>query len=670
MHVIQFATYRNFFFGGIQIMRKLLSLMLASIMLLTMLAACGGDSTPTTAPTTAPATATTGQAAATTEPTAPAAETPTVEATAEVPAGGEVDPAMVKGDIVSAGSSTVYPLSEAVAEIFTEDGYTGNITIDSIGTGAGFERFCTAAETDIANASRAIKDEEAKACADKGREVVEFRVGTDALAVVVSSKNTFVSNLTEAQVADIFSGTYKTWDQVDASYPAEAIKLYSPGTDSGTFDYFVEHFYAKEGKFILGANPQLSEDDNVLVTGIEGDANAIGYFGYAYYNENKAKLKALTIDGVEPTEATTEDGSYPLARPLYIYSAKNILTEKPQVAAFINYYLTNVNDVILEVGYFPASDEALGEAKDALVNALTGGSSSNTNTGSAVALEEVDPAAVQGDIVSAGSSTVYPLSEAVAEIFGEDGYSGNITIDSIGTGAGFERFCTAAETDIANASRAIKDEEAKACADKGREVVEFRVGTDALAVVVSSKNTFVTNLTEAQVADIFSGTYKTWDQVDASYPAEAIKLYSPGTDSGTFDYFVEHFYAKEEKFMLGANPQLSEDDNVLVTGIEGDANAIGYFGYAYYNENKSKLKALTIDGVEPTEATTEDGSYPLARPLYIYSAKNILAEKAQVAAFINYYLTNVNEVILEVGYFPASEEALNEAKQNLLDATK
>ncbi|GAA5526839.1 phosphate ABC transporter substrate-binding protein PstS family protein [Herpetosiphon gulosus] len=653
-------------------MRKLLSLMLASIMLLTMLAACGGDSTPTTAPaTTAPATATTGQAAATTAPTTEAAATPSVEATAEVPAGGEVDPAMVQGDIVSAGSSTVYPLSEAVAEIFTEDGYTGNITIDSIGTGAGFERFCTAAETDIANASRAIKAEEAEACAAKGREVVEFRVGTDALAVVVSSKNTFVSNLTEAQVADIFSGTYKTWDQVDASYPAEAIKLYSPGTDSGTFDYFVEHFFDSEEKFILGANPQLSEDDNVLVTGIEGDANAIGYFGYAYYNENKTKLTALTIDGVEPTEATTEDGSYSLARPLYIYSAKNILTEKPQVAAFINYYLTNVNDVILEVGYFPASEEALSGAKDALINALTGGSSSTGgNTSGAVALEEVDPSAVQGDIVSAGSSTVYPLSEAVAEIFGEDGYTGNMTIDSIGTGAGFERFCTAAETDIANASRAIKDEEAKACANKGREVVEFRVGTDALAVVVSSKNTFVSNLTEAQVADIFSGTYKTWDQVDASYPAEAIKLYSPGTDSGTFDYFVEHFFDSEEKFILGANPQLSEDDNVLVTGIEGDANAIGYFGYAYYNENKTKLKALTIDGVEPTEATTEDGSYSLARPLYIYSAKNVLAEKPQVAAFINYYLTNVNEVILEVGYFPASEAALNEAKQSLLDATK
>ncbi|XSG74403.1 PstS family phosphate ABC transporter substrate-binding protein [Herpetosiphon llansteffanensis] len=655
-------------------MRKLLSLMLASIMLLTMLAACGGDSTPTTAPTTA-ATATTGQAVATTAPTTEAAATPSVEATAEVPAGGlaEVDPATVQGDIVTAGSSTVYPLSEAVAEIFGEDGYKGNITIDSIGTGAGFERFCTAAETDIANASRAIKDEEAKACADKGRDVIEFRVGTDALAVVVSSKNTFVSNLTEAQVADIFSGTYKTWDQVDASYPAEAIKLYSPGTDSGTFDYFVEHFYKKEQKYILGANPQLSEDDNVLVTGIEGDANAIGYFGYAYYNENKSKLKALTIDNVAPTEATTEDGSYSLARPLYIYSAKNILAEKPQVAAFINYYLSNVNEVIVEVGYFPASADALAEAKQHLVDALSGGSSStggNTNTGSAVTLEEVDPAAIQGDIVTAGSSTVYPLSEAVAEIFGEDGYKGNITIDSIGTGAGFERFCTAAETDIANASRAIKDEEAKACADKGRDVIEFRVGTDALAVVVSSKNTFVSNLTEAQVADIFSGTYKTWDQVDASYPAEAIKLYSPGTDSGTFDYFVEHFYKKEQKYILGANPQLSEDDNVLVTGIEGDANAIGYFGYAYYNENKSKLKALTIDSVAPTEATTEDGSYSLARPLYIYSAKNILAEKPQVAAFINYYLSNVNEVIVEVGYFPASAEALNEAKQHLLDATK
>ena len=357
-------------------MRKLLSFALTTIMLLTLLAACGGESA-TTAPATAPTGATTAPATtapattsaqATTAPAATPADTAAVTPT--VAAGGEIDPATVTGDIITAGSSTVFPLTEAVAEMFNQEGYTGNVTIDSIGTGAGFERFCTAAETDIANASRAIKDSEAEACKAKGREPIEFRVGTDALAVVVSSQNSFVTDVTEAQLADIYSGTHKLWSDVDPSYPSEAIKLYTPGTDSGTFDYFVEHLYAKEQKYILGANPQLSEDDNVLVKGVENDQYAIGYFGYAYYNENKSKLKALSIDGVEPTEATTEDGSYSLARPLYIYSAQSILAEKPQVAAFINFYLTNVNDIILDVGYFPASAAALTEAKQALTDSM------------------------------------------------------------------------------------------------------------------------------------------------------------------------------------------------------------------------------------------------------------------------------------------------------------
>lgn len=356
-------------------MSKRFSFVMIAIMILGLLAACG--ETTTVGSTTAPATS----GAATTAPTqanaqattAPATTVPVATATTATTSDTmlpEVDPATVKGDIVTAGSSTVFPLTEAIAEQFTKDGYTGGkVTIDSIGTGAGIERFCVAAETDIANASRAMKDEEIKQCADKGREVVEFRVGTDALAIVVSKENTFVTDLTEAQIADIFAGKAKLWSDVDPSFPKEAIKLYSPGTDSGTFDYFVEHFFDKKKEPILGANPQLSEDDNVLVQGVEGSPYAIGYFGYAYYKENASKLTALKVGGVEPSEATTEDGSYTVARPLYIYSAKNILQEKPQVAAFVNYYLTNVNDVILDVGYFPASDEALTGAKQALLDA-------------------------------------------------------------------------------------------------------------------------------------------------------------------------------------------------------------------------------------------------------------------------------------------------------------
>jgi phosphate transport system substrate-binding protein len=266
-------------------------------------------------------------------------------------------------------------------------------------------------------------------------------------------------------------------------------------------------------------------------------------------------------------------------------------------------------------------------------------------------------------------------SEAMAERFTDEGYAGNITIDSIGTGGGFERFCVAGESDIANASRPINEEETANCATINRTPIEFRVGTDALAVVVNPENTFLTDVTIEQLAMIYSSDVTNWSDVDPSWPAEPILRFSPGTDSGTFDYFVEAVMAEtfgeegEAKLLDAANLQLSEDDNVLVQGVEGDVNAIGYFGYAYYEENAGLLTVLNINGVTPGADTVDDGSYPLARPLFIYSDATILTEKPQVASFINFYLTYVDEEITSVGYFPASDEALNASKQSLLDAT-
>jgi phosphate binding protein len=283
-------------------------------------------------------------------------------------------------------------------------------------------------------------------------------------------------------------------------------------------------------------------------------------------------------------------------------------------------------------------------------------------------LPDVDPASVSGNIITAGSSTVFPLSERMAERFQEEGFAGEITIDSIGTGAGFERFCVNAETDIANASRAIKDEERTSCQSNGREPVEFRVGTDALAIVVSNENSFVENLTLEQLALAFSSA-KTWADVDPSFPAEPIQRFSPGTDSGTFDFFVEVVLEKDEAPILNAqNLQLSEDDNVLVQGVEGSPYAIGYFGFAYYQENADRLKTLSIEGVSPNAETAESGEYPLSRPLFIYSDATIMQQKPQVAAFIDFYLTYVNEEVLDVGYFPASDESMKVAMQAWLDA--
>ena len=286
-------------------------------------------------------------------------------------------------------------------------------------------------------------------------------------------------------------------------------------------------------------------------------------------------------------------------------------------------------------------------------------------------LPEVNALEVEGDIVSAGSSTVFPLAEAVAEQFRDEGYSGNITIDSIGSGAGFERFCVSAETDVANASRPIRASEIEACQASGLDPIEFRVGTDALAVVVSEENDFVENVTMEELAQIFA-TAETWSDVNPEWPDEPILRYIPGTDSGTFDYFVEEVFDENEEPILSArpSPQLSEDDNVLVQGITGSPYAVGFFGYAYYAENQDALKALTIEGVLPSSASVDSGEYPLARPLYIYSDAGIMQQKPQVAAFINYFLSSVNGLVDDVGYFPASEAALEQSAQAWLNVLK
>jgi phosphate transport system substrate-binding protein len=347
------------------------SLLFVVVAMSLLLAACGTPATPV-APTAKPAPV---------EPTK--APEPTVAPTADPMA--MYAPDAVTGDIITAGSSTVFPLSERMAELFQQEGYTGNLTVDSIGSGAGFERFCKTGETDVANASRKIKDAELANCQALAtpRTPIAFRVGTDALTVVISAENNFVTALTKEQLGKIFTAQYTKWNEVDPSFPAETILVYGPGADSGTFDYFnevaVAPLYLKDGKAdvaagkaaLLGAaGAQFSEDDNVLVQGVEGSKYAIGYFGFAYYSENKGKLKAVAVEGVEPSQATVDDGTYPISRPLFLYSDAKIMQEKPQVAAFIYFYLSNVDKEISDVGYFPAPAADLQASMDAWTAAI------------------------------------------------------------------------------------------------------------------------------------------------------------------------------------------------------------------------------------------------------------------------------------------------------------
>ena len=627
--------------------------------------ACGADSGQELAPTPRP---TAEAAEAATEAPAEEAEMPAEESAApaeeaEMPAEesmGEIgmpDPLAVSGNIVSAGSSTVFPLAERIAERYQNEGFAGEITIDSIGSGAGFERFCVAGETDVANASRAIRDSEVESCNGNGRAPIEFRVGTDALAVVVSNDNEFLEDASIAELQQIF-GPAETWADVRPEWPAEPIQRFIPGTDSGTFDYFTEAVFEEDPEpQLIASNIQQSEDDNVLVQGVAGSPYAVGYFGFAYAAENTDLLHTIAIEGVEANAATVDANEYPLARPLFIYSDGTIMTEKAQVADYINFFLTYVNDEVIDVGYFPASDQALEKARAKWVAAMAGEGDSVAETAEPAAEEAEetaamvelpvpDPLAVSGNIVSAGSSTVFPLAERIAERYQNEGFAGEITIDSIGSGAGFERFCVAGETDVANASRAIRDSEVESCNGNGRAPIEFRVGTDALAVVVSNDNEFLEDASIAELQQIF-GPAETWADVRPEWPAEPIQRFIPGTDSGTFDYFTEAVFEEDpEPQLIASNIQQSEDDNVLVQGVAGSPYAVGYFGFAYAAENTDLLHTIAIEGVEANAATVDaNNSYPLARPFFIYSDRTIMTEKAQVADYINFFLTYVNDEV-------------------------
>jgi len=261
----------------------------------------------------------------------------------------------LSGNVQTDGSSTVFPITEAVAEEFSllHEGRT-TATVGMSGTGGGFKRFC-AGEIDISNASRPITDSERDLCAASAVEYTEIKVALDGLAVVVNPENTFVDCLTVDELKRVWApgSTLRRWSQVRQGFPDEPLKLYGPGTNSGTFDYFTEAI-AGEAR-ASRADYTASEDDNVLVQGVEGDRFALGYFGYAYYIENESRLKALGVDGgagcVMPTPETVTSGEYsPLSRPLFIY-VKNAALAKPEVREFVRFYIEHAAELVPQVGY-------------------------------------------------------------------------------------------------------------------------------------------------------------------------------------------------------------------------------------------------------------------------------------------------------------------------------
>ncbi len=350
-----------------------------------LLAACRqAEATPTPAaggaapsPTAPAATPTTAAA----KPTAPAA-TPTAAA------------AKLSGLIAIDGSSTVFPISEAVAEEFQKQYPEVKVTVGISGTGGGFKKFC-AKETDISDASRPIKDSELQTCQQNGIEFIELPVAFDGLSVVVNPQNDWVDQLTVEELKTMWApeaqGTITRWNQIRPEWPDAPLNLYGPGTDSGTFDYFTEAIVGKSGA--SRGDYTASEDDNVLVQGVAGDVNALGYFGLAYAVQNEGRIKIVPIinpktgEPVMPSLETVKNGQYvPLSRPIFIYVSMTAV-ERPEVDAFVRFYLQNAATLSEEVGYIPLPDEAYQLAAERFEKRKTGSVFQGVEVG--VSIEDV-----------------------------------------------------------------------------------------------------------------------------------------------------------------------------------------------------------------------------------------------------------------------------------------
>ena len=303
-----------------------------------------------------------------------------------------------------------------------------------------------------------------------------------------------------------------------------------------------------------------------------------------------------------------------------------------------------------------------------LVAACGGGAlgAPTTGTGATQAPPATGGASLSGTVTIDGSSTVYPITELVAEEFQTANSGVQVPVAFSGTGGGFKKFCTG-ETDINDASRPIKAEdegEGLACTANSIDWVELQVAIDGLTVVVNPANDFATCLTVDELKLIYgpeAAEDLKWSDVRAGFPAEPVERYMPGADSGTFDYFTEVINGEVDAATSFATQ--SEDDNTLVTGVAGDTHAIAFFGFAYYQENKDKLKAVGVDGgsgcVEPSEATINDGTYkPLSRPLFIYPNTTEAKTRPELKAFVDFYLAGAGDFAAEVGYIAEPAELL------------
>jgi|GEM_PF-97350 len=619
------------------------------------------------------------------------------------PDGQQLNPEQVAGDMTIFGSSDILTLTQVIAEQFTEQGYDDTISMESIEIHEGFEQFCQPDnEIDILNASRSIRDSELAICATIGLTPVRFRIGTDAIAVVVNPSNDFIQDATLEDLSKIF--TVERWNDVNPDWPAEPIVRYIPSGESSSRELFLQTVFGirtdnaeAAGVLFDAPNATPSQTYQELILGVAREPDAVGFMPFEAYEQNADILSILTIDGAELNAETVETGDYPLARPLLLYTDPAILREKTQVVAFLNFYLASVRELNDRFSYFISSDRVLAEARTALEEAAT---VVPTDTVAAADREEEDLADIfnvpnpliplapisptlglsptdapdpteledlAGSIVIVENSSVLSPTETIINGFEGLGFTGTISRTAVSTAQAFQFFCDSDQADIIGVNRLIQDDETSECNDNGRQPLAFRIGTDVIAIVTNPNNDFVRDVTLEELALLF--TARRWSDINPDWPAEPIQRFIPPDDSSVFDLFVETVLNDEaDQLLLAPNLINVTDPGRQALGISTNPYALGFMEYPAYERNAGLLNLVSVNEIVPEDTTIEENEYPLLRPLLLYADADTLAEKPQVAALLNFYLTNAQVALEPLNYVPPSSQALDDARTTLRQA--
>ncbi|NJP04568.1 MAG: hypothetical protein HC837_02505 [Chloroflexaceae bacterium] len=649
-----------------------------------------------------------------------------------------ISPDELEGDIATAGSSTLFNITNGIANEFAEQGFADTITIENAPAEQAFSRLCpfhTEQEDiiDIATSVRLLSDAERAICATNNYNPINFRIGTDAIAIIVNISNEFAKDVTLEDLKKMF--TVERWSDVKPDWPAEPIVRYIPTADSDTFLLFAETVLqnvdlgsSSEDSGPLGdvTNVITLDSEDKIVRAIANDPFGVGFVQIDSFQQNNATLRMLPINGVQLSIDTVNNDTYPLKRPLLLYTDPRILQQKPQVAGFLDFYLLNAAPVVEALGFFPSSTAVISDALTRLAEASTvveGGSVATTNeeeelfslfalpdplipapiisptvtvtpTGGPAPIagpttvagstptdgptptavltptatpEPITPARLTGNILVAGNAPVISPTQMMANGFQHVGFTNAITITSVGNDQSFILLCETGQIDIANVDRIIADDESTLCDDIDRTPVVLRVGSDVLAITINPNNDFVQDVTLEELAQLF--TVERWSDVNPDWPNQPIQRFLPPSTSSAFDLFVEEVLNDEPFALLQAqNTIITSNSDGRARGINTNPYAIGFFEYPVYEHNAGLLNLVMVEGIELDARTLANEKWPLMKPVLLYSAENIIQNKPQLAAFLNFYLTNANLVMDELNYVPASAQDLDEARLTLRQA--